>query len=186
MDISTFCPKSQTAWREWLQENHQSQQAVWLVYYKKKINQHALTWSNAVDEALCFGWVDSRRKPIDDLTFMQFFCKRKPNSTWSKINKEKVQLLIDSGRMSQAGFDSITLAKQNGSWTMLDDVEELIIPADLEEALMRQPGSMGDFLNLSKSARKELLQWLLFAKRIETRLKRIDTIVKLYGSTPDK
>lgn len=137
------------------------------------------SWSEAVDEALCFGWIDSTARSIDDDTFMQFFCKRKPNSVWSKINKAKVLRLIDDGLMTQAGYNSIDTAKQNGSWTILDEVEELTIPADLEKEFKTNPGSEDFFLSLSKSVRKSILQWIILAKRPETRQKRIVEIVEL-------
>lgn len=176
--IETYCPECQTDWRKWLEKNHQSKQSVWLVYYTKKSNIPTINWSEAVDEALCFGWIDSTRKTIDDSSFIQFFSKRKPNSTWSKINKEKIKQLIDSRRMTKAGYESIETAKQNGSWTILDEVEELIIPNDLEDAFSKHNGSKDYFLSLSKSARKIILSWIVLAKRQETRQNRIDEIVK--------
>ncbi|HEX8014569.1 MAG TPA: YdeI/OmpD-associated family protein [Flavobacterium sp.] len=177
-EIETYCPECQTDWRKWLEKNHQSKQSVWLVYYTKKSNIPTINWSEAVDEALCFGWIDSTRKTIDDSSFIQFFSKRKPNSTWSKINKEKIKQLIDSRRMTKAGYESIETAKQNGSWTILDEVEELIIPNDLEDAFSKHNGSKDYFLSLSKSARKIILSWIVLAKRQETRQNRIDEIVK--------
>ncbi|WP_342331221.1 YdeI/OmpD-associated family protein [Pedobacter sp. FW305-3-2-15-E-R2A2] len=177
--IATFCPASQQDWREWLIENHSSKQSVWLVYYKKKCNVPTINYSDAVDEALCFGWIDSTKKSLDDDTFMQFFCKRKPNSVWSKINKLKVEQLINSGLMTRAGLDRIEVAKQNGSWEILDGVEELNIPEDLAKALDTKSDSKAYFLSLSKSARKSILQWLVLAKRLETRHKRITEIVEL-------
>jgi uncharacterized protein YdeI (YjbR/CyaY-like superfamily) len=178
-NIETFCPTSRKDWRQWLKENHNSKQSIWLVYYKKKSDIPTVSYSDAVDEALCFGWIDSTKKSLDHETFMQFFCKRKPKSVWSKINKGKVQRLIDSGLMTKAGLDSIETAKQNGSWTILDDVEELKIPKDLAKGFKTQPGSKDYFLNLSKSVRKSILQWLVLAKRPETRQKRIDVIAEL-------
>ena len=169
--LETVCPTSQQDWRQWLQANHQTQNSVWLIYYKKNSGMPTLSWSQAVDEALCFGWIDSTAKPIDDKKFMQFFCKRKPNSVWSKINKEKVQRLIDLGLMTPAGFDSIEKAKQNGSWVILDEVEELNIPQDLEDALQSQPNAKAYFESLSRSVKKSMLQWLVLAKRPETRQK---------------
>ena len=157
-EIETFCPASQQDWRQWLKENHDSKQSVWLIYYKQKANIPTITYSDAVDEALCFGWIDSTKKSLDNETFMQFFCKRKPNSVWSKINKGKVQRLIDSGHMAKAGFESIETAKQNNSWTILDDVEELHIPEGLAEEFESKPGSKEYFLSLSKSTRKAILQ----------------------------
>ncbi|MES2517670.1 MAG: hypothetical protein V4585_06160 [Bacteroidota bacterium] len=140
-EIDIFCPTSQADWRLWLLENHTSKQSVWLVYHKKKANTPSISWSQAVDEALCFGWIDSVAKTIDDEKFMQFFSKRKPKSVWSKVNKEKVERFIANGLMTKAGFDSIERAKQNGSWIILDDVEELKIPEDLEEAFNTKSGS---------------------------------------------
>jgi uncharacterized protein YdeI (YjbR/CyaY-like superfamily) len=118
-------------------------------------------------------------KPIDEEKYMQFFSKRKSISTWSKVNKEKVQRLIDEGRMNERGLESIEIAKQNGSWTILDEVEELIIPNDLEEEFKIKPNSKVFFLSLSKSVRKSILQWLVLAKRQETRQKRIKKIAAL-------
>ena len=178
-EIATFYPSTQTDWREWLQENHLSKQSVWLIYYKKKSKVPSLSWSEAVDEALCFGWIDSTARPIDDEKYMQFFTKRKPNSVWSKINKDKVEKLIATGKMSQAGFESIEKAKQNGSWTILDSVEELSIPEDLEASFQANEGSKDFFMSLSKSVRKAILQWLVLAKQQTTRQKRINEIAEL-------
>ena len=179
MDIETFCPTSQQHWRRWLKKNHKSQQSVWLILYKKNSDKPTIGWSGAVDEALCFGWVDSKRKPFDEEKFLQFFSKRKPKGTWSKVNKEKVRQLIGNKLMTKAGLDSIETAKQNGSWAILDDVEELKIPKDLAKEFKIQPGSKDFFLSLSKSVRKSILQWLVLAKRPETRRKRIDEIAEL-------
>lgn len=176
--IETFYPTSQTDWRLWLEENHISKDAVWLVYYKKKANKPTLTWSNAVDEALCFGWIDSKAETVDHESFRQYFCKRKPNSTWSKINKVKVEKLLSENLIAQAGLDIIEIAKQNGSWTILDTAEELEIPTDLDKAFAIRLGSKDFFLSLSKSVRKNMLQWLVLAKQQETRQKRINEIVE--------
>ena len=178
-EIETFCPASREEWRGWLKENHLSKQSVWLVYSKKKSNIPTVTWSDTVDEALCFGWIDSTGRSLDDDKFMRFFCKRKPNSVWSKINKGKVQQLIAEGLMQPAGYESIGIAKQNGSWIILDDVEELQIPKDLEKEFKTKKGSKDFFLSLSKSVRKSILQWLVLAKRPETRYKRINEIAEL-------
>lgn len=178
-EIETFCPASRQEWRLWLKENHSLKLAVWLIYYKKKCDMPTVTWSEAVDEALCFGWIDSKAKPLDEEKSMRFFCKRKPNSVWSKINKGKVQQLIDEGLITQAGYKSIETAKQNGSWIILDDVEELKIPKDLEKEFKTKRGSKDFFLSLSKSVRKSILQWLVLAKRPETRQKRIYEIAEL-------
>lgn len=177
-EIEIFYPKNQTAWRKWLEKNHLSKQAVWLVFYNKKSKVKSITWSEAVDIALCFGWIDSKKVKIDEETAHQFFSKRKTKSTWSKINKEKVEKLIAQGLMTKAGLKSIETAKENGSWTILDEVEALIIPADLETAFAEKPNSKDFFLSLSKSVRKIILSWLVFAKTTDTRQKRITEIVE--------
>ncbi len=179
MEIETFYPTSRQEWRQWLQENHASKQSVWLICYKMKSGKPTISWSEAVDEALCFGWIDSIRKPLDNERFIQFFGRRKPKGTWSKVNKEKIKQLIDGGLMTKAGFETIETAKQNGSWTILDTVEELEIPRDLEREFSVQPGSKDYFLSLSKSVRKRILQWVVLAKRPETRQNRINEIAEL-------
>lgn len=178
-DPAVFCPANRRQWRRWLQANHRKERSVWLIYYKKKANMPTITWSEAVDEALCFGWIDSTARPVDDEKFMQFFTRRKPGSVWSKINKEKVQRLIDEGLMTPAGYESIEAAKQNGSWSILDQVEELKIPRDLEKEFRSYPGSKAYFKSLSRSVKKSILQWLVLAKRPETRQKRITEIASL-------
>ena len=179
IETETTCPASRKEWRAWLQENHATSQSVWLIYYKMKSGMRTLSWSEAVDEALCFGWIDSTARPLDDEKYMQFFTRRKPNSVWSKINKGKVQQLMEQGLMTPAGLKIIETAKQNGSWTILDEAEELVIPPDLEQGFEDQPGSKDYFLSLSKSVRKAILQWLVLAKRPETRQKRIQEIAEL-------
>lgn len=176
-DIETFCPTSRQEWRQWLQENHSSKSSVWLVQYKKKSARPSISWNEAVDEALCFGWIDSIRKTLDEEKFIQFFSKRKPNGTWSKVNKEKITQLIQNELMATTGFESIKKAKQNGSWTILDEVEGLLIPKDLEEEFKSRDGSKDFFLSLSKSVRKAMLQWIVMAKRSETRQNRVAVIV---------
>lgn len=180
-EIEIFYPTSRTAWRAWLEKNNLSKQSVWLVFYTQSSGKPSLTWSDAVDIALCFGWIDSKKIKIDATSSQQFFSKRKAQSTWSKINKEKVQQLIDNGLMTPAGYASIEIAKQNGSWTMLDEVEKLIIPQDLEQAFDKQSGSKDYFLSLSRTIRKMMLQWIVLAKRPETRQKRINEIAVLAG-----
>jgi uncharacterized protein YdeI (YjbR/CyaY-like superfamily) len=177
--IETICPESRQQWRQWLQENHDRKQSIWLVYYKKKSNMPTVIWSEAVDEALCFGWIDSKKQSIDEEKYMQFFCRRKSNSTWSKVNKAKIQRLAEAGLMTQAGFNSIETAKLNGSWAILDEVEELIIPKDLDQEFQNRSGSKSYFLGLSTSDRRNILQWLVLAKRQQTRLKRIQEIGEL-------
>ncbi|PSL31616.1 YdeI/OmpD-associated family protein [Dyadobacter jiangsuensis] len=177
-ETEVFCPANRQQWRQWLIQNHISKGSVWLVYYKKGANVSTITWSEAVDEALCFGWIDSLARPLDAERYMQFFSKRKPGGGWSKINKEKILRLTRVGLMTRAGLEAIAVAKQNGSWSLLDKVEELIVPDDLESALAKSDVAYSFFENLGRSDKRNLLQWIAFAKRQETRQKRIDEIVE--------
>lgn len=174
--IITFTPSSVQDWRAWLEQNHLSQKSVWLILHKKDSGKPHISWSEAVDQALCFGWIDSTRKAIDHEKFKQFFSPRKAKGTWSKVNKLKVEELQKEGLMHPAGLESIEKAKQNGSWTLLDDVEDLIIPADLTKELKKYPGAEAYFLSLSKSVKKIQLYWIVSAQRPETRQKRIQEL----------
>ncbi len=180
-DIEAFYPASRSEWRDWLEENHHTKKSVWLIYYKKNSNLPTIEYRDAVDEALCFGWIDSKAKPIDEEKYMQFFSKRKVTSVWSKVNKEKVERLIEEGLMTRSGLDVIEAAKLNGSWTVLDEAEALIIPKDLDSEFKRNPNAYKFFSGLSRSDRRNILQWVVLAKRSETRQKRIREIVDLAG-----
>ncbi len=178
IDVEEHCPYDKKDWRKWLELNHKKKGAVWLILYRKKSPNHNLSWSEAVDEALCFGWIDSTKRTIDNEKYKQYFSKRKAKSNWSKINKDKVKTLIDQGIMEKEGYKSIEIAKENGSWTILDEVEALVIPKDLKEEFANHKGSMEYFASLSKSVKKILLHWVVSAKRKETRKKRILEIVE--------
>jgi len=176
-----FYPQNQQEWRQWLQENHLVKQSIWVVYYKKRAGLLTLKHTEAVDEALCFGWIDSTCVSVGEDKYIQFFCKRKPRSVWSKINKAKIESLLEKDLMAPAGLKSIEIAKQNGYWTMIDEVEELTIPEDLAAAFATQPGAEDYFLSLSKSVKKSILQWVVLARRPETRQKRIAEIADRAG-----
>lgn len=177
-EIDIFYPKTIDSWRKWLEKNHATNDAVWVVFYTKASAKKTITWSDSVNVALCFGWIDSKKIKIDEVTSHQFFSRRKAKSTWSKINKEKVKQLIETGLMRDAGYKSIEIAKLNGSWTILDEVEELIIPNDLEAAFAKYPKTKDFYLSLSKSIKKGILQWLVLAKQPATRQKRITEIIE--------
>jgi len=177
-DIEDYCPQNRKEWRIWLELNHADKDAVWLIFHKKKSPNHNLSWSDSVDEALCFGWIDSTKRTVDSEKYKQYFSKRKAKSNWSKINKEKVKALIDQGLMEQKGYKSIEVAKENGSWSILDGVEALIIPDDLKEELTKHKGAREYFNILSKSDKKILLYWVVSAKRSETRQKRVLVIAQ--------
>lgn len=177
-EIETYYPKSQTDWRNWLIKNHQLKQSVWLVFYKKSTKVASISWSVAVDEALCFGWIDSTKKTIDNERYMQYFSKRKPNSIWSKVNKDKVEYLTSKDLIQEAGYKSIEIAKKNKSWFILDEVEALILPENLKKEFDKREGALEYYDSLSKSAKKILLTWVVLAKRDETKQKRIIEIAE--------
>lgn len=172
-----ICPESKAEWRQWLQQHHATETSVWVKFYKKHAEGPTVTWSDAVDEALCFGWIDSKKVTIDKDTFQQYFTRRKPKSIWSKVNKDKVEQLIANGQMTEAGVACIEVAKKNGSWTWYDQIEDLIVPDDLKEALGDVPGGAEWFDALSRSDKKLHLYNLLMAKRPETRQKRLADIL---------
>ncbi len=174
-----------TEFRDWLAANHQTAPAVWLVYWKKGSGHPSIEWSEAVDQALCFGWIDSKAKSIDDKRFRQYFTVRKPGSVWSKINKDKIAKLEAAGLMMPAGTAAVERAKEDGSWTILDGPEAGIVPDDLGSAMDRA-GVRDTFDQLTAGKRKAILGWLVMAKRDATRTGRIErTIAALReGKTP--
>lgn len=177
-NIEDYCPSDKQDWRKWLELNHKKKEAVWLIFYKQKSSNFNLNWSESVDEALCFGWIDSVKRSIDNEKYKQYFSKRKANSTWSKINKDKVNYLISENLMQEAGYKAIEIAKKNDSWLILDEVEALVIPEDLKKEFNERAGSLEYYESLSKSAKKILLSWVVLAKRAETRQKRIIEIAE--------
>ncbi|MGB0881999.1 MAG: YdeI/OmpD-associated family protein [Vicingaceae bacterium] len=177
-DAEEFYPKDKKAWRKWLELNHRDKDAVWVIFHKVKSPKHNLSWSDSVDEALCFGWIDSTKRSLDDERFIQYFSKRKAKSNWSKINKDKVKVLIEQNLMAEAGYESIAIAKENGSWTLLDNVEALIVPEDLTAAFTKHKTTKEFYDSLSNSKKKTLLYWLNSAKRKATREKRITEIIE--------
>lgn len=177
-EAEEFCPKDQKEWRRWLELNHIEKDAVWMIRYRKTSENYNLSWSEAVDESLCFGWIDSTQRTIDSERYKQYFTKRKAKSNWSKINKEKIENLIAKGLMAEAGLKSIEVAKENGSWTIIDSVENLEIPEELKQAFANHKGVMEYFESLSKSDKKFILHRIASAKREETRAKRVVEIIE--------
>ncbi len=165
--------QSPEAWRQWLEENHESAPNVWLVIYKKSSGIPSVYYDDAVNEALCFGWIDSKANTRDEESYYQFFSKRNPKSKWSRVNKLKVEKLISQNKMAAAGLRMVEIAKNTGTWTSLDEVEELIIPADLQEALDEYPHAFTYFEAFPRSVKRGILEWILNAKLPQTRQKRI-------------
>ncbi len=127
------------SWRRWLEKNHAIQRGIWLVFYKKATRKPSLEYEESVEEALCFGWVDSRTRRLDDERYMLMFTPRKPGSPWSRPNKERVERLVASGLMTPPGLAKIEEAQRNGAWTVYDAIEDLVIPGDLAAAEKRNP-----------------------------------------------
>lgn len=175
--LETFYATNRQAWRKWLEENHHTSTGVWLVYYKVKSGKPSIRYPEAVKEALCFGWIDSKVKSLDEERYQQVFTPRKPKSVWSKLNKQYIEELIELGLMGEAGLEKIAIAKQNGSWNALDAIEALIIPLDLKQALAANKTANEYFARFSNTAKKNILFWIASAKRSETRLKRIELTV---------
>jgi len=167
-----------TDWYDWLLTNQHQYEAVYLIFYKKETNIPSMTWEEAVRVALCFGWIDSTVKSLGDGKRQQYFCKRKPKSVWSKVNKNHIAELIEKGLLQESGYKSIQIAKENGSWTELDDVENLVIPEDLQKEFDKNKLAFDNYKNFAPSYRKNYLYWLHSAKRTETRTKRIQEIIQ--------
>ncbi len=178
-EIEHFYPETKQHWREWLEQNHIHKDAVWLIHYKKNAGKPSVSWPDAVDEALCFGWIDSKAVSVDEHSYKQYYCKRKPKSTWSQVNKEKVENLLAENKMAAAGIKCIEIAKQNGSWTILDSIDALQISAELELAFADYDGNKEKFQALSKSKQKFMLYGLMSAKTPITKQKRIHEILEM-------
>ena len=178
-DLPSFHAHNRQEWRVWLEEHHTAAPGVWLIYYKKASGKPSISYDEIVEEALCFGWVDSRPNALDDERAMFLISPRNPQSPWSRINKQRVENLIEQGLMTEAGLAKIEAAKQNGSWNQYDDIEDLIIPDDLQTALDANPVAQTNFAAFPPSSKKTILWWIASAKRPQTRAKRIEETVTL-------
>lgn len=170
---------NRSAFRMWLEQNYKTSKGIWLVYYKKKSGKASISYPEAVKEALCFGWIDSKVNSIDSERYMQVFTPRKPKSVWSALNKKYIAELLNLGLMMPEGLKMVEIAKQNGQWESLDKVESLEIPTDLEVQFRQNKTAKVNFENFSPSSRKAILQWIASAKRDETRQRRIQETVTL-------
>src|SRR4051812_45438401 len=177
-DYVQITPGSRREWRAWLKKHHKTAAGVWLVYAKKHTGVPSLTWQEGVEEALCFGWIDSLRRPVDDTYFKQLYTPRKPRSTWSAINKTSIERLIADGAMAPAGLAAVEAAKASGRWAAIDHVESFTLPDDFEKALARDTKAKAGYEALSPFIRKQFLYRLSSAKRPETRAKRIAELLE--------
>lgn len=166
---------SLAAWRRWLQAHHAKSGSVWLVSWKVSVPERHVPMTDLVDEALCWGWVDSVPRALDAQRSMRRMSPRRAGSAWSLVNKRRVEALTAAGRMQPAGLAAIERAKADGSWSALDEVETLAVPADLQAALDAQPPAAAHFERFPRSSKRNILEWISAAKKPETRLARIQT-----------
>lgn len=178
-DIKAVSASNRKAWRNWLAKNHEKETSVWLILFRKTSSVPSIYYAEAVEEALCFGWVDSKGNKRDEESSYLYFAKRKPKSNWSKANKERVERLTKQGLMMPAGQKMVDLAKQTGTWTALEVVDNLTIPPDLQKRFNKKKTAEKNFLAFPVSTRRGILEWILNAKRPETREKRIEETVTL-------
>jgi len=165
--VNSVHPATRTEWRMWLEQNHTRTEGVWLISFKKATGKPRVEYDEAVEEALCFGWIDSKGNKLDDERSMLYFAPRKPRTGWSKPNKERVEKLIAAGQMAPAGLAKVAAAKRDGSWNALDAIEALEIPPDLEQALAAHPMAKQYFDAFPRSVKRGILEWIASAKRIE-------------------
>jgi len=166
-------------WRNWMAKYHEKETSVWLIIFHKKSRQASVYYDEAVEEALCFGWVDSVSNSRNEESSYLYFAKRKPKSNWSKANKDRVEKLTKLGLIMPAGQAMIDLAKQTGTWTALEVVDQLTIPSDMQKLFSKNKTAEKNFLAFPASTRRGILEWILNAKRPETRQKRIEETVTL-------
>ncbi|GAB1857442.1 YdeI/OmpD-associated family protein [Flavobacteriaceae bacterium MHTCC 0001] len=178
-DLHELYFERDTDWYDWLLQHHDTSKGVYLIFYKLEMNIPTMRWEEAVKVALCFGWIDSTVKSLGNGKRRQYFSPRNPKSTWSALNKKYIEALETAGLIQEAGYKMIVLAKQTGTWTAMDDVENGIIPEDLQKAFNDNKRAFENYQNFSKGYRKNYLSWLYSAKREETRLKRIAEIIRL-------
>lgn len=176
-DIQEIYFQNAELWRAWLEFNHHKKTGVFLIMYTVGHEMDSMRWEEAVKVALCFGWIDSTAKSLGNGKRRQYFTPRKPKSHWSAINKTHIETLISEELMHESGLKSIAIAKENGSWNGLDEVENGVVPEDLKAAFEKHPEAFHNYQNFAPSYRKGYLYWLNQAKRETTRIKRIKEII---------
>ena len=169
---------TRTEWRAWLAENHATTRGAWLLSWKRHTGKPSVSYEDSVEEALCFGWVDGRMNRLDDDRTMQWFAPRRPRSTWARTNKERVARLEAAGLMSDAGRAAIAVAKSNGSWDSLNDIDDLVMPPDLDAALEAHEGARAHFEANSVSSRRMSMAWVTQVKSPAIRARRIEQVVE--------
>jgi len=175
-------PETRAEWRAWLEANHRSASGVWMVSWKRRTGRPAVDYEDAVEEALCFGWIDGVLGRVDDDRSMQWFAPRRPGSTWARSNKERVARLEAAGLMAAAGREAVEIARANGSWESMDVIDALVVPDDLAEALAASPDARERFDASSASVRRSTLAWVYQAKRPATRAARVEKVAAMAAS----
>lgn len=170
--------RSRAELRRWLAENHAQSQSIWLVTWKKHTPHH-VSWDDVVEEALCYGWIDSQPRKLDENRSMVRLSPRKAGSAWSGVNKERVRKLEAAGLLAPPGIEKIVAARRDGSWSALDGASELAIPDDLARAFADYDGSLQQFMGFPPSARRAILEWIALAKREATRAGRVQETARL-------
>ena len=171
--------KNDDDWRKWLHENHSSSKGIHLIFFKVDHKNDSMRWEEAVKVALCYGWIDSTVKSLGNGKRRQYFTPRNVKSVWSALNKRYIADLLSNDLIHPSGLKTIDIAKQNGSWAALDDVEKGIIPEDLQSKFAKNPTAFNNYQNFAPSYRKSYLYWLNQAKREATRQNRITEIIQL-------
>jgi uncharacterized protein YdeI (YjbR/CyaY-like superfamily) len=172
-------PATLADWREWLALHHSQVEGVWLVLWKQASGKARLSYGELVEEALCFGWIDSKPRALNADRSMLWVAPRKPGTGWSRINKLRVDHAIAAGRMTKAGLDKVRAAQRDGSWSALDAVESLSIPSDLAQALARHEPAAACFEQFPRSVKRSILEWIASAKGPAARSRRVEETAKL-------
>lgn len=176
---SPFYFSNRREWRSWLVEHHSSEKEVWLAYYKKHTGKATVTYNEAVEEAICFGWIDSIVKTIDEESYMQKYTPRRKKSIWSKLNRTRAEKMIQSGRMTSAGMALIEEAKKSGKWReAFSETPEPEMPEEMKEILLSDGQAWNNFSALAPSHKKMYISWVCQAKRHDTRAKRIAEVFR--------
>ena len=176
-DLPVYHPADLAAWRAWLLANYHTGRGVWVASWRKASGRESVAYADLVEEAICFGWIDSTVNILDDERGLQLMTPRKARSGWTRLNRQRVAALEAQGRMTDAGRRAVEVARANGSWTIYDVVEDLIEPDDLASALDASPAARTAWDGFPPSARKQMLWWVISARRPETRANRIAKIV---------
>lgn len=177
--VNSIHPMTRAEWRTWLEQHHTRQEGIWLISYKKAAGKARFDYNAAVEEALCFGWIDSKPNKLDAERSLLWFAPRRLGTGWSRLNKERVERLMQQGLMMPSGLAKVEAAKKDGSWNALDEIEALVIPVDLAQTLATYETAQQNFAAFPKSVKRGILEWIAAAKKPETRAKRVEETARL-------